>query len=288
MDKRTQATSARPVKNSEVSASIVIPTFNRPRLALQAASFIRKFHPDIQITIIDQQNSSELDTNEIKKLNVQYFNLKEVNTSAAKNKGVTESNGDIIFFFDDDVEITKNTIPAQLKQYDAEEVVGTSGRVISDNEEIPEDTDVDTGRTNFMATKFLQRFWSTKKQYIDFPYGCNMSFKKDALTKVNGFDKRFPKIFEEIDLGKRTGKYGKLVFVPEALAYHHKATAGGTRTHANGKMKMIFENYGRYLAKHVPFPISLISLAIRTVSVLKQAPYATPLLFKAYFKYFMR
>lgn len=287
MDQRKKTTPVKIAKNHRLTASIVIPTYNRPNLALKAAYIIRKFHPDIQITIVDQQNSSKLDPKKVKKLNIQYFNLPEINTSASKNKGIMESKGDIIFFFDDDVEITKNTIPSQLSQYDNGEVVATSGRVINDNEKVPKNTNVETGKTNSMGTKFLQQFWSTKEQAIDFPYGCNMSFKKSVLTKINSFDTRFPKIFEEIDLGKRAKKYGKLIFVPQALVYHHKAPSGGTRTSAVGKMKMIYVSYGCYLAKHVLFPLSLISLVMRTRTALKEAPYAILDLYKGYFNYFI-
>lgn len=266
--------------------SIVIPTYNRPNLALTAAEIIRRFHPDIQITIVDQQGEAHIDKGEIKKLNIKLVDLQVENTSVAKNRGIKESTGDIIFFFDDDIEITEDTIPQQLKEYDDPQVMGTCGRVLNDHEQIPKDTDVPTGTMNWLGTKFVQQFWSTRKQKIDFPYGCNMSFRADVLKKVNGFDERFPKIFEEIDLGKRVRTHGKLMFVPEALAYHHKAKSGGTRTDMKNKMRMIYTNYGLYIAKHVPFPLSLLTLALRTRTVLHEAPFAIKDLYKGYVSYF--
>lgn len=277
---------AKTTPDFEEKISVVIPTFNRPNLALTAAKTIRKYHPDVEITIVDQQGGANIDEAEVKKLHIKLINLQVENTSVAKNRGIKESSGDVIFFFDDDIEITKNTIPAQMKEYHDLKVVGTCGRVLNDHEQIPEDTDVRTGKTNWLGTRFVQQFWSTTKQEIDFPYGCNMSFRSDILEKVKGFDERFPKIFEEIDLGKRVRKYGKLSFVPEALAYHHKAKSGGTRTDMKNKMRMIYRNYGLYIAKHVLFPVSLLTLALRTRTVLHEAPFAVKDLYKGYISYF--
>lgn len=266
--------------------SVVIPTYNRPQLAFIAAQTIRKFHKDIEITIIDQQSSSAIDLKETNKIGVHYINLSHINTSLAKNAGIKKSTGKIIFFFDDDVEITADTIPSHLKAYSDDAVVGTSGRVFNDGEEIPSNTDVETGMTNILGTKFSLQFWSSKEQYIDFPYGCNMSFKKEILEKVHGFDPNFPKIFEEIDLGIRISRnYGKIKFVPKALVYHHKASSGGTRTDPQNKQRMVYYHYGMYLSKNVPFPLSFISLALRTKTVLSEAPYAIGELWKGFFKY---
>ncbi len=268
--------------------TIVIPTYKRSGLALALAKQIRSFDDDIEIIIIDQENTSEVDATELKRLHVRYFNLPSSNTSEAKNKGILESSGNIIIFFDDDVEITPETIPMHLEAYNDQKVAGVSGRVLNDDEKIPENTEVETGRTNVFGTKFLWQYWSTKSQMVDFPYGCNMSFRKSVLKRVGGFDKRLPKIFEEIDLGVRiTRKEGLIQFVPKALIYHHKAPVGGTRTQDIDKTKMIYYHYGVYLAKNIPFPLSFLSLLLRTKTVLLEAPRAVTDLYKGYITLFI-
>lgn len=251
-----------------MQASIVIPTYKRTNLALNLAESILKLHPDIEIIIVDQENNLPPKKNDL--AGIKYFNLKKANTSAAKNLGWQKSQGEVVIFFDDDVEITKQTIDEHLKAYQDKNVVATAGRVINDGEKIPKNTLVETGKTNLLGTKFSYFFWSTKKQNVDFPYGCNMSFRRTILEKVKGFDEKFPKIFEEVDLGYRVKKFGQIRFVPDALVYHHKAKSGGIRPEEKlNKQKLIFENYGRYLAKNVCFPLSFISLLIRTITALK-------------------
>ena len=226
-----------------MKASIIIPTFDRPGLAEKLKLQIEKFHgKEYEIIIIKPTG----------------------NTSITKNQGIQKSRGEVVIFFDDDVELTKQTIPAHLAAYQNPETVGVAGRVINDGEKIPNATKVETGRTNLLGTKFDYKFWSTKKQEVDFVYGCNMSFRKNALLEVKGFDESFPKIFEEIDITKRIKKLGKIHFEPQALVYHHKASSGGIRAEEKKeKQKLIFENYGRYLAKNIFFPLSIISLFLR-------------------------
>ena len=244
--------------------SIVIPTFGRPGLAEKLKLQIEKFHRNNYEVIIVKSSG---------------------NTSETKNKGIKMSRGEIVIFFDDDVEITKETIPSHLQTYSDHKIIGVAGRVINDSDRLPGNTDVDTGKTNLMGTKFDYKFWSTKKQEVDFVYGCNMSFRKSALLKIKGFDEQFPKIFEEVDLSKRIKKLGKIIFEPQALVYHHKATFGGIRPEEKqAKQKLIFANYGRYLAKNIFFPLSLISLLLRARTALKiSLPIAIELL-KGYIK----
>ncbi len=256
-----------------LSATVVIPTYNRPNLAISLAKNIRRFYPTIEIIIVDQECQNPPAEKELKKLKVKYFNLSQANTSKAKNTGIKAAKGEIVIFFDDDVELTKETIKNHLQAYSDPTVVGTAGRVINDYEPLPKHTDVETGKTDFLGTKFLFQFWSTKEQNVDFPYGCNMSFRKSALKKINGFDTRFPKIFEEVDLGHRIQKLGNIKFIPEALVYHHKAALGGIRPEEKlNKQKLIFQNYGYYLAKNVTFPFSLLSLMLRIKTALKWSP----------------
>lgn len=266
-------------------SSVVIPTFKRTGLALQAAKYIRKFHPKIEIIIVDQQNSAPISEKDQNDLKITYLNLKEANTSAAKNAGIKKSTGEIIFFFDDDVEITKDTIPAQLHAYQNEEVIGTAGRVINDNESIPDNTDVETGKTNNLATKFSFQFWSTKEQTVDFPYGCNMSFKRKILNKINGFDEQFSQAFEEIDLALRARVYGDIQFVPNSLAFHHKAPSGGTRQDKLNSIRMKYFFYGVYIAKQVPVHLVLISMILRSKSAFSEHFSAIFSFWRGFFSY---
>lgn len=252
--------------------SIVIPTYNRPGLALGLVRQIRKLEPEAEVIVVDQSDKKE-DPNEIKKLKIVYLENSKVNTSIAKNVGLVKASDEIVFFFDDDVEITPKTIKAHLEEYKDKDVLGVAGRVINDDEPVPKETNVETGKTNKYLTSFTMNFWSTKRQEVQFPYGCNMSFRRSVLEKLGGFDEKIPPPgFEETDLGLRVTKIGRIIFSPKALVYHHRANSGGTRMDKDKWFKRYYWTYGRLIRKHVSFPKWLISLAHLKFRILKEYP----------------
>ena len=172
-----------------------------------------------------------------------------------------------------------------LHEYNNPEIIGVAGRVINDGEVIRKKTSVIAGKSNGLLTKFEKNFWSTKRQAVEFPYGCNMSFRKKALLAVGNFDEKLPtplSSFEEIDMALRIRKTGTIVFSPKALAYHHRALSGGTRIDLKMRTKLYYQSYGRVVNKHVPFPSSLLSTAIITLRIIKEAPFAIAAFLKGY------
>jgi len=241
-----------------MKVSIVIPTYKRPGLAESLKKKILGYEPDVEVVIIDQSDSET------------------PNTAAAKNLGLRQSSGEIIIFFDDDVEITTDTIRSHLLEYEDQSVVGVAGRVINDGEEIATDN-LPVGKVDSFLTRFDKNFTSTKKQTVSFVYGCNMSFKKNVLLSVMGFDEKLPpplSAFEEIDLSFKVAKLGIITFSPMALVYHHRAISGGTRLDERTRNKLYYKSYGRILIGHVPFPFVLYSLLAITVRIIKEAPYS--------------
>jgi len=222
--------------------SVIIPTYGRAQLAKQLKASIIAMHPQVEVVIIDGYD----------------------NTSKAKNIGWRQSHGDVCIFFDDDIEITSKTISSHIAQYIDQTIAGVAGRVINDHEEIHGTTSVITGGTNTLLQGFSFNFWSEKRQYVRYPYGCNQSYRRNALQRSGGFDESFPKLFEEIDLGLRmVQKYGKIIFEPQALVYHHKAPNGGNREKNEIIQQHLYRAYGRMIAKHVPLIVQPLSFVLR-------------------------
>ena len=240
-----------------MKTSVVIPTYKRPGLAENLKKQILKYEPETEVIIVDQSDS------------------KTPNTSQAKNQGIAQVIGDIIIFFDDDVEITPYTIKAHLQEYKDSKVLAVAGRVINDGEIIPKNTDVETGKMNSLGTAFIKNFWGEKRQHIIHPYGCNWSVRRSVLKKVGGFDVLFPpplSSFEEIDLGLRISQIGTMIFSPDALVYHHRAQTGGTRVDKITRNKLYYQSYGRLIKKHIKFPQIILSVLILSLRVIKEAP----------------
>jgi len=257
-------------KKAAKKLSVIIATYNRPKAAYNLAVKIRQVQNDVQIIIVDQMNTAQCEQTKLATNDIEYINLYNPHLTQARNAGLSKAIGDIVLYLDDDVEITKDTLNGHLKAYTDPKVVGVAGRVINDDETVPQISNVETGKTNLLKTFFLQQFWSTKEQRVDFPYGCNMSYRTFTLRKIGGFDSFFSRIFDEIDMGLRMNKEGNMLFVPSTLVYHHKAKSGGIRhDEEQKKQELIFKNYGYIIRKHVQFPFSLITLILRTITALK-------------------
>jgi GT2 family glycosyltransferase len=76
---------------------------------------------------------------------------------------------------------------------------------------------------------YLRRQWTTPaargRRDVYCFVGCNMSFRREALLAVGGFDERYRFGSEEEDLVRRLTREpawrGRLLFVPEAALTHH-------------------------------------------------------------------
>ena len=253
-----------------MTLSIVIATYNRAQdvqLLLEQLFGQQSVLP-FEIIIVDQEKTSGLSVD--KKNRYFLIHQDKANLPKARNKGWKAATGEIVLFLDDDVEIPFQSIEAHVNAY-RKNISGVSGRVINSGEKIPQERAVETGRASFWLTDFLWQYWSQKTQIVQFPYGCNMSFRRKVLQEIGGFDEKFlPPVsaFEEVDFGLRVTNRGhKILFVPEAEVFHKKSPAGGTRLPLEQKTHSFWYAYGRFAGKHADWklPITLSWLITRVL-----------------------
>lgn len=208
-----------------MKVSIVVPTFNRKEKlrktisSLKALSYPKK---DYEIIIVDD-GSNDGTCDMIKKIkDLRYFFQKNKGPAAARNKGIKNAEGEFIFFIDDDCIAPKNWIKTFLNEYTKSSIAGVGGPMIISPE---------------LKNNYYSYFMELKN---DFPkkraeggmeiYGvgatCNMSYQKNILDKVGGFDESFPvPAGEDADLKKRIVDLGyTTVFVPLPVKHSHKSS----------------------------------------------------------------
>ena len=237
--------------NSKIT--IVIGTLNRPKVVLSLIHQLEKAAKKIPLEVIVFNQGIKFTF--INKNNFILVHLEKPNTCKYLNLGWKMAKSPIVLYLDDDVTITEKTITSHIEAYDNPSIQAVAGRVINDDENISLDPQV--GKILWFGAVFTKNFSYEKQVLVDFPYGCNMSFRKISLEKVGGFDERLaPPIysFNEIDIGYRISKrwHNAIVFKPEALVYHHRYKSGGTRN--NFTQEEIFHgnqfNYGYFLGKN--------------------------------------
>ena len=259
-----------------IQITVIIGTLNRPNVLMSLIGQLVEESKKIQFEaiIIDQstpENYKELISKFPKTINFKLIHFDKPNTVQYLNYGWKNAKASIVLYFDDDITLTESTIQAHLEAYENLSINGVSGRVINDSEKISQNQSV--GKIKWFGAMFSKNFSYDKKALVHFPYGCNMSFRKQALNDLGGFDEKLsPPIyaFNEVDLGYRINKRWKnsILFSPEALVYHHQYKRGGTRN--DFIVENVFQsnqfNYGYFLGKN-------FSIFENIICFLRRLPY---------------
>lgn len=244
--------------NPEIT--IVIGTLNRSNVVMSLISQLEEESKKIQLEVIVVDQSIPENYNKLTKIFPKQINFKlnhfdKPNTCKYLNFGWKFAKAPIVLFLDDDVTLTESSIKAHIEAYKDPSVNGVAGRVINDGEKITNDPKV--GKIFFFGAIMSQNFSYEKQTFVDFPYGCNMSFRKEVIEAVGGFDEKLiPPIYgyNEVDLGYRISKEWpkSIIFLPQTLIYHHQYKRGGTRNDFTAEE--IFHsnqfNYGYFLGKN--------------------------------------
>ncbi|MGM3309010.1 hormogonium polysaccharide biosynthesis glycosyltransferase HpsN [Anabaena sp. WFMT] len=224
--------------------SVVIPTYRREKLLQDSiVDVLRQDYPHFEVLVVDQTQTHEPETQafleemsaagKIKLLRLDWASL-----PGARNYAVRRSQGEIILFIDDDVELEPGFLSAHVKNYlQNPEIGAVAGRVFDrmklgdsggklEIEYLPPEA-MDPG----IAWYHIDLVHTTKPQQVLTARGCNMSFRSEIFTKYGlKFDERFrgSAVREESDFCLRVRKTGyKIWYDPEAHLVHLGEETGG-------------------------------------------------------------
>src|SRR3989344_4413383 len=180
--------------------SIVIPTYNRARFLLKTLdSVCNQTIPPEKYEILVINDGSTDDTEEtissfklkVKNPEIRYFKIENGGPAKARNKGIKESKGEIIFFTDDDCVVPPNWMATLLDGYKRHpEVVGVGGWYKYSNKSLK----------NRYFQKYIDFCINKNKEILEVENKtnilgsnsagntANMSYKKAVLEEVRGFD----------------------------------------------------------------------------------------------------
>ncbi len=194
-----------------ITVSVVVPTYNQKDFlagcirALKDQDFPGE---DYEIIVVDdgstdgtQQLSEELQSTG----NLKYFRQENKGPGAARNLGISKSNGSIIAFTDTDCIPDKTWIRSALPYFNDSGVAGVEGKTIIKNPD--ENTPFSHQAQNSKGNNFMT---------------CNIFYRRETLEETGGFDERFKlAIREDSDLAFaviETDK--KIVFAPDSVVAH--------------------------------------------------------------------
>jgi GT2 family glycosyltransferase len=153
--------------------------------------------------------------------NVQYVPhpVKNYGFPFARNLSITASTGEILVFVDDDCQIKKSWLDNLLRPFEDKSVVGVQGGVV-----VPEGTNVVGWAESLLGfpgggIKRIIVSGGKKQETIEIST-LNSAYCRWVVEAVGGFDGRLKLGGEDYLMAKKACRYGKCLFIPEALVTH--------------------------------------------------------------------
>ncbi|MBW4644297.1 MAG: hormogonium polysaccharide biosynthesis glycosyltransferase HpsN [Goleter apudmare HA4340-LM2] len=232
--------------------SVIIPTYGREEtLCDSVKDVLNQDYPNFEVLVVDQtpQHKPEIQTY-LEELvtagKIQWFRLDWASLPGARNYGVRRSQGEIILFIDDDVELTPEFLATHAKNYVQNPEVGAVAGRVFDRMKLADAAEGKTqGDSTYKAIEYLPPqamdpgiAWyyidlvhTVKPQQVLTARGCNMSFRREIFSKYGlRFDERFrgSAVREESDFCLRLRQTGyKIWYDPDAALVHLGEETGG-------------------------------------------------------------
>lgn len=135
--------------------------------------------------------------------------------SRARNIGLEEATGEIVAYTDADVRVDRDWLAYLVQPFLTSDVVGSGGPNV-----VPDDDPAIAqciARAPGGPTHVL-----LDDRIAEHIPGCNMSFRRHALAAIGGFNPRYLRAGDDVDVCWRLQARGwKIGFAPAALVWHH-------------------------------------------------------------------
>ncbi len=226
-------------QSRSLSAAVVIPTYNRPReLRRCLDSLLRQTLLPDQIVIVDD---GDLDyqplAESLEATGVDFLYLRKQGPrgqALSRNQGTARATGDVVFFFDDDVELDRHYLETIMRLYEADfegRVGGIGGVIVNDPvigplralAELLRGTP-SWGHGRVFACGFNQMNYHAVRrlQPVQWLGGGVSSFRREVLSEFQFCeDYREYAHFEDVEHSYRVAQRYRLLITPEARLWHY-------------------------------------------------------------------
>ncbi len=216
------------------SISVVIPNFEGESILKQIFpgqfEIISKYKGDWEVIVADDK-SSDGSVSWLKSYSsrVQVVVLpKHQGFGAACNAGASQAKHEILFFLNNDMEVTEKTFSEAVPYFQDPDLFGLRlGLMMLVHKKEP----IDLNRfamglsfeRGFFELPMLRREFSEEGIEIPALSGGACAIRRDRFHELGGFDPLYlPAYWEDVDLSFRAWLRGwKILFVPQAVCFHH-------------------------------------------------------------------
>jgi GT2 family glycosyltransferase len=211
--------------------SIVVATRDRPALLARCLDSLLAQETDRDFEVVVVNDGMPLsDLPQVDDPRVVLLSTAGRGPAAARNRGVAEARGSLILFTDDDAVPELGWLDAAARALEAApDAVGAEGPI----EGLGYDPLFEHAIHNELPGAY---------------FTCNVAYRREDFLDVAGFDVHFPSPHcEDVDLGRRLARRGRILFVPSMRVVHPPRPIGFWEQARRGKM---IESEWRLHAKH--------------------------------------
>lgn len=156
----------------------------------------------------------------------------------ARNLGVKESTGDIVFFLDSDCHAELQWIEKILPHFADPQIAGVTGQTRLWN--------TDSGVARFLACVGNRVDMPTRHVYVEIAPTMNLAVRREVVFEVGGFDETLHR-GEDTELTFKVAQQYKILYEPEAVIWFQGSPTLRTATR---KCFHHFIGVGQLFAKH--------------------------------------
>lgn len=172
-------------------------------------------YPDFEVIVVDD-GSSDASAAIAEEFAVQVISTPQRGLSAARNVGLAQASGSIVAYIDDDAWPDPGWLRYIAATFARAPYAGVGGP------NVPPPGDGLVANCVARAPGGPVHILLTDDEAEHIP-GCNMSFRKDALLAIGGFDEQFRIAGDDVDVCWRLQASGMVIgFHPAAMVWHHR------------------------------------------------------------------
>jgi O-antigen biosynthesis protein len=196
--------------------SVVVCAYNAAQTLEGCLNSLEKLqYPDYEVIVVND-GSTDATPSIAQRYPFRYISTANQGISAARNEGLKVARGEIVAYIDSDADADPHWLHYLAATYAKFEVDGVGGPNV-----VPPDD-------NWVAKCVYRSPGGPTQvmfndQYAEHIPGCNMSFRKEALEQIGGFDPIFRKAADDVDICWRLLEKGHQIgFSPSAVVWHHR------------------------------------------------------------------
>jgi len=216
--------------------SVIIPTWNGLRyLRPCLEALARQSYEDFEVWVVD--NASQDGTAEIVREEFPWVHMlaleENLGYAGGCNAGLANARGEIIVFFNNDIEADPGWLAALVRGLDRHPEAGSAAsRIMLWDRRDTLHSAGDLYRRDGTADSrgVWQRYGPPydREAYVFGGCGGALAYRAAVLRQIGPFERRFFMYCEDVDLNWRAQRAGwKCIYVPDAVVYHHLSATGG-------------------------------------------------------------